>query len=451
MNANAIPGELRELDRWVACRSGCLPVSHSGRPAYCCDRRGWCSFDQALGICREQELDGVAFALTADDPYVVVAFHDVIDTATGTPGPKAAQVIRGLASYAEVSYDRTGVRVILKGRVPVGTSSLINGSTEVYDRFRFVYLSGDRLPGTPAAVEGRQEELLKMWQWLFRGKPEVAPEGGLTDEEVVERAAKANKNFAGLWSGNASGYESESEAELALLRHLAYWTHRDPARMEALFKRSGLSKRPKWGRPSYREPTLRAALTGGVRKAAAPLPAGDEVADEQATAMARELAAELKEADRPTWRAAFDLAQRLRELGGDPLRFRRAADAFCEVLGLEATDFWYGFLDCWGKVEHAEQECVLGRAARLAEREPVEVAPCPGPEYRKAASLAYYLAKLSPDGTFFLAGETLGKFVGLSQRSGSSLLSLLQRNGFIECVDGEYSYTKRKSKSYRLR
>ncbi len=68
--------------------------------------------------------------------------------------------------------------------------------------------------------------------------------------------------FGRLWRGDASGYPTRSEADLALCAMLAYWCGADPARVEALFYRSGLC-RSKWRlRPDYRRRTIARAIAG---------------------------------------------------------------------------------------------------------------------------------------------------------------------------------------------
>ena len=44
------------------------------------------------------------------------------------------------------------------------------------------------------------------------------------------------------------GYSSQSEADMALCSHLAFWTEKDPAQIDRLFRQSGLM-RDKWDRP----------------------------------------------------------------------------------------------------------------------------------------------------------------------------------------------------------
>src|SRR5262249_40190453 len=91
------------------------------------------------------------------------------------------------------------------------------------------------------------------------------PADGLTDDEVValaRRAANGDK-FARLWAGDASGYGSDSEADLALCGLLAYRVGPEEGRVGRLFARSGLAGRGKWAdREDYRVRTIRRAIRG---------------------------------------------------------------------------------------------------------------------------------------------------------------------------------------------
>jgi putative DNA primase/helicase len=84
----------------------------------------------------------------------------------------------------------------------------------------------------------------------------------LSDGEVIAKASAAanGQKFKALWSGNWQGmYPSQSEADEAMCCELAFWTGRDPARMDALFRQSGLY-RQKWERSDYRGDTLARAV-----------------------------------------------------------------------------------------------------------------------------------------------------------------------------------------------
>jgi putative DNA primase/helicase len=82
------------------------------------------------------------------------------------------------------------------------------------------------------------------------GPARAAGESTLSDEAVIARAGRARNaaTFQRLWSGDISGYSSQSEADLALCGILAFWCGRDTGQMDRLFRQSGLY-REKWDRP----------------------------------------------------------------------------------------------------------------------------------------------------------------------------------------------------------
>ncbi|GAB7009036.1 hypothetical protein [Halorubrum trueperi] len=63
------------------------------------------------------------------------------------------------------------------------------------------------------------------------------------DADLLERArdVKSGERFYQLFDrGDTSSYRSHSEARMALLYDLAFWTGGDPKRMDRLFRESGL-------------------------------------------------------------------------------------------------------------------------------------------------------------------------------------------------------------------
>jgi putative DNA primase/helicase len=84
---------------------------------------------------------------------------------------------------------------------------------------------------------------------------------------LVQRAMNAEngEKFERLWNGNwrGLGYESHSEADMGFCSMLAFWTAKDPHRIDAIFRESGLM-REKWkedrGSQTYGEMTISKAL-----------------------------------------------------------------------------------------------------------------------------------------------------------------------------------------------
>ncbi|KAA0249821.1 MAG: hypothetical protein EDX89_23530 [Acidobacteria bacterium] len=103
------------------------------------------------------------------------------------------------------------------------------------------------------------------------GPPE-RPSLARPSPDIVDRASKAQNGarFTRLWSGDWSGeYPSQSEADLALCSMLAFWTQKDAAQIDSLFRQSGLF-REKWderhygdGR-TYGQETIARAVAGCV-------------------------------------------------------------------------------------------------------------------------------------------------------------------------------------------
>jgi hypothetical protein len=81
------------------------------------------------------------------------------------------------------------------------------------------------------------------------------------DEDLITAACRASAEFGALMSGDLGHYDGdESRADMALMMRLAWWTDRDPARMERVFGRSMLARREKWRRADYRRRTIERAL-----------------------------------------------------------------------------------------------------------------------------------------------------------------------------------------------
>jgi hypothetical protein len=278
-----IPEELREARQWVCWRWKWredggdkqggrwtkVPIDpKSGRFAKTTDPATWGTFERAMAGSKREEVDGVGFVFTEGDPFAGVDLDECRDPATGDIDSWAAEIVKELCSYTEVSPTGTGVKVILRGQVPEGGNR--KGGVEMYDRSRFFAVTGCRVTGTPAKVLRRPKALRCLHARLFSAAvdhpptstPPTARKSGLSDDEIIglAKAARNGDKFSRLWAGDTSGYSSPSEADLALCALTAFWT-RDPQQLDRLFCKSGLYRADKWGRQDYRERTMANALT----------------------------------------------------------------------------------------------------------------------------------------------------------------------------------------------
>ena len=294
----AIPAELQDREQWVNWRyehrdGGWTKPPVNAATGQCADNTDpatWGAYRDVVVAYREGGFDGIGYVFSVDDPYCGIDLDDCID-ADGTIEPWAAEIICGLDSYAEVSPSGRGVKIFLRGALPGGKGRKANkqgpkgtGAVEVYDRRRYFTVTGHRLDGTPATIEERDEQLAALYQRLFskaKAKPpqqrsrkaagQTAP-GALgfpgSDDELLDAIARSRsgEKFEALWSGDTSAHGGDdSAADLALCNLLAWWCGPDPARIDAMFRRSGLH-RDKWderhGEKTYGQMTISKALEG---------------------------------------------------------------------------------------------------------------------------------------------------------------------------------------------
>jgi putative DNA primase/helicase len=279
----AIPEELRSLPNWIIwryekradkrgiVRETKVPYNaKSEKHALSNKPATWSGFgDAAAALKRDRSYAGLGFCLTP--PYVGVDLDGCRQN--GSFEPWADEIIRELDSYSEFSPSKLGVHVITKGELPDGPRQKVLGGEHhgvgLYDsaRGRYLTVTGNRISGNGTIAE-RTVELQRIHARLFppqpKAKTKAKAEAGaaLTDDDLVERARNANDGgkFSRLWAGEWEGaYASQSEADLALSMRLAFWTNRDAARIDALFRRSGLM-RQKWERADYRDVTIAKAI-----------------------------------------------------------------------------------------------------------------------------------------------------------------------------------------------
>ena len=153
------------------------------------------------------------------------------------------------------------------------------GGIELYDRVRYMTMTGNHLAGTPETIEERQNEMAELHARLFGGASRSAPVTtdsrrictSLKDDELLAkaRAAKNREKFCALYErGDISGYASASEADLALCGILAFWTGGDVEQIDRLFRHSALFRQEKWdaehyaGGKTYGQATIAKAVAG---------------------------------------------------------------------------------------------------------------------------------------------------------------------------------------------
>lgn len=280
-----LPDSLRTCDQWLCWRekdrdgkATKIPIDPAtGQYASATDPETWGTYQTACEYLQSGDASGLGFVFTDEDPFVGVDLDSCRHPETGRPDEWAKGVVSTLESYTEVSPSGTGYHVLLRGEVPAGGNR--SGDIEIYDDARFFTVTGDHVEGTPTTIEDRVDVLSRVhteYIAVETGETESttppASDGethSLSDEELLERArsAKNGEKFARLWRGETTGYDSHSEADMALCSMLSFWTGGDASRVDTLVRRSGLY-RQKWDDvhysdgSTYGEKTVERAIAG---------------------------------------------------------------------------------------------------------------------------------------------------------------------------------------------
>lgn len=208
----------------------------------------------------------LGFWLTADSGYW---FLDIDMRNCGLPQYQGTDFSNGLVAaypgaFLEWSSSLKGMHIIGRGPMAEHRSKperdvakrLAPLELEFYHENRGIAFGID---GSAWGCADNEFNVLPLLQQYF--PPRVAHESGVRaewrgpsdDDALLDRALSAKvsaeaafggkASFVQLWNGQA---EKNSESDMALAAHLAFWTGCDEERMERLMWRSGL-KRDKWG------------------------------------------------------------------------------------------------------------------------------------------------------------------------------------------------------------
>lgn len=280
-----LPEQLQAHPHWVnwkakqnGPRIDKIPICPETQgPASVTDPGTWADFRMAALNGLRWEL-GIGVVLAKEEGLVGIDIDHCVDPMAGIIDEKALAIVHAMNSYTEISPSGTGLRIFVRGTLPPGRRK--RGPLETYSEGRYLTVTGNQVPGTPSIIEERTAELAAFHaEYLADPEPTITPpvsvptlnhtppRAVLYDYDILKkcRAAANSAKFERLWSGDHSGHASRSEADLALLGQLKFYTQ-DPLQLDRLFRQSGLM-RPKWderrGENLYGEKTIEEALKHG--------------------------------------------------------------------------------------------------------------------------------------------------------------------------------------------
>ena len=238
---NNIPAELRSLPQWVCSGADKVPVNpRTGQAASVNDPATWGTFEEAL----HAGMKHVGFVLAPWGDYTIIDLDNKPDKPL-TPEQYARMeaILAAFPSYTERSTSGRGYHIIVRGKIPSGVH---RDNVEMYSSGRYMICTGDVV--NPLPVANCQELLDRMYGQM---KPEdsvalVETDEVVEDIDLIEMASCAanGEKFNTLCSGDMTGYPSQSEADLALLSILAFYTNSNE-QVRRLFRMSALGKREK--------------------------------------------------------------------------------------------------------------------------------------------------------------------------------------------------------------
>lgn len=243
---NAFPEELKKTKNFV-CWVGADKIPKSpknGKNAQSNNPATWGTYAQAIKACETFGFDGIGFMFA--EPYFGVDLDHCLDNLDFVD-----EFVETLQSYAEISKSGSGIHIICKGKLPDGARRRNN--VEMYCAGRYFICTGNVYNDEYMTVRDCTESIKVLHSKYL---PSMVPKAevwktaivNLDDQEVIDKArnCKNGQLFNMLYTGQYEGiYSSQSEADLALCNHLAFWTGRNAGQMDRIFRSSGLM-RPKW-------------------------------------------------------------------------------------------------------------------------------------------------------------------------------------------------------------
>lgn len=288
MSYAEIPIEMRILKQWGLFHKVWQPEKnkytkipidpYSGGAGKSNDSSTWSDFVTALNAMEHfADADGLAFYFSSG--YIGIDIdHIGNDIKSYLEGDREDNIVEefisSTQSYTERSMSKEGIHIIAKGKLPGGQRR--HGNFEMYDSGRFFALTGDAIAHSEDITQVPDQVIDRLHKKYFSSKSRVSESLGEFDNTITEKISTpvlmetmyASSNgvrikhlIDGGWEDD---YPSRSEADLALANYLSFWTARDFAQMDEIFRSSELM-RPKYdekhGQATYGVSLLTKAIT----------------------------------------------------------------------------------------------------------------------------------------------------------------------------------------------
>lgn len=234
--------ELIAIPHWVFHDAKKIPHQGNGHRADTTKPETWGEYDTVLNLAtKKAKATGMGWVLSEYDPYCFVDLDHVWDPEKNIFSVKKAEdIIKRLDSYTEFSPSGEGFHIWIKARLDgPGKGHKKHGFVEIYDRVRYMTVTGKHFEGTPETIESRQVELAQLLLDEFpadQKKIDVPVEDKDNIDNfplVFDAQAKApsdklqilmnnNDRFALSWDHKRLDFPSQTPSEYDF--SLLYWT-----------------------------------------------------------------------------------------------------------------------------------------------------------------------------------------------------------------------------------
>lgn len=266
-NINNIPQELRDIPQWVCFKINApreegqhkqkLPIDpKTGKAAKANDKSTWSDFKTAVNALNKHPVDGLGFEFEGSGIIGIdiddLDKHPEIDRDFCNKLAKLTKF-----SYWERSQSGNGYHILVKCSAEGKTKALVNthkGNVEVYNSGRFFALTGNLVSKKLSQLSSLSDETMYIilhnlfhFQSETEQKPVIANTRPVStsyiDRYGLIRAilqSSQGAKFYKLYSGDTSDYASNSEADLAFLSIVCFWSRGDAQAMDDLYRKSHL-------------------------------------------------------------------------------------------------------------------------------------------------------------------------------------------------------------------
>ena len=263
VDADTIPEALKRRDRWCVWKADPkengtytkkpFQAGSPTRPFSKTTTKQYRPFATALQAYEGGGCQGVGFV--TGDGVVAVDYDECVDEVTREIHPDVAADIERMNTYCEFSPSGRGVRAFLLGKLPGKSLGGKAGGFELFDAPNYVTVTGRHVPGTPDELADNQPLVEELWQRHQQrseeakarrkaergvvaktaatispvkpdrtsGRPETPSDNGpRSDEEVLTIFRTLRTDADELLRGQWTGYDSQSEADMAMANLLAF-------------------------------------------------------------------------------------------------------------------------------------------------------------------------------------------------------------------------------------